>query len=100
MKRSIFYVTRGIMFALVIWSGVAAAAHEAWHTSHWPNPGVLVSADELKKGMEQDDWVAVDCRDLKDYAAGHIPGAISFGKRCKKALRDATSRGLREHLEV
>jgi thiosulfate/3-mercaptopyruvate sulfurtransferase len=92
MERFMTYVVRGIMFALVAWSGVAAAGHAAWHSSQWPNPGVLVSADELKKGMEQDDWVAVDCRDLKDYAAGHIPGAISFGKRCKKALRDATSR--------
>jgi thiosulfate/3-mercaptopyruvate sulfurtransferase len=29
---------------------------------------------------------------LKDYAKGHIPGAISLGKRAKKALRDSTSR--------
>jgi thiosulfate/3-mercaptopyruvate sulfurtransferase len=79
------YVVRGIMFALVAWGGTAVAAQ-------WANPELLVSADELKKGMEQGNWVAVDCRDLKDYAAGHIPGAISFGKRCKKALRDATSR--------
>jgi thiosulfate/3-mercaptopyruvate sulfurtransferase len=70
---------------ILVASGTSAAAQ-------WANPELLVSADELKKGMEQGNWVAVDCRDLKDYAAGHIPGAISFGNRCKKALRDATSR--------
>ena len=89
MKRSIFYVTRGIVLALVACCSTAAAAQ-------WANPGLIVSADELKKGMEKDNWVAVDCRDLKDYAAGHIPGAISFGNRCKSALRDATSRIYRD----
>jgi len=85
MKRSIKYVTRGIVFALVAWGGTATAAQ-------WANPELLVSADELKEGMKQGNWVAVDCRDLKDYVKGHIPGAISLGNRCKKALRDATSR--------
>jgi thiosulfate/3-mercaptopyruvate sulfurtransferase len=80
---------RGIVFALVAWGGTAVAAQ-------WANPELIVSADELKKGMEQGNWVAVDCRDLKDYVAGHIPGAISFGNRCKKALRDATSRVFRD----
>lgn len=85
MKTSIAYVGRALVIALFAWAGTAAAAQ-------WANPGLLVSADELKKGMEQGNWVAVDCRGLKDYAKGHIPGAISLGKRCKKALRDATSR--------
>ena len=89
MKRSITYVTRGIVFALVAWSGTVTAAQ-------WANPELIVSANQLKKGMKQGNWVAVDCRDLKDYAAGHIPGAISFGNRCKKALRDATSRVFRD----
>ena len=88
MKRLITYVTRGIVFALFVWGGAAAA--------QWANPELIVSADELKKGMEKDNWVAVDCRSLKDYAAGHIPGAISFGNRCKKVLRDATSRIFRD----
>ncbi|MDH3526251.1 MAG: rhodanese-like domain-containing protein [Gammaproteobacteria bacterium] len=88
MKKSITFVVRGIMVALLVWGGSAAAG--------WANPELIVSADELKKGMETKGWVAVDCRDLKDYAAGHIPGAISFGKQCKKALRDATSRVFRD----
>jgi thiosulfate/3-mercaptopyruvate sulfurtransferase len=79
------YVTRCVVVALFAWAGTAAAAQ-------WANPELLVTADQLKKGMEEGNWVAVDCRDLKDYAAGHIPGAISLGNRCKKALRDATSR--------
>ena len=88
MKRSITYVVRGIVLALFVLSGSAVAG--------WANPELIVSADELKDGMENKGWVAVDCRSLKDYAAGHIPGAISFGKRCKKALRDATSRVFRD----
>jgi thiosulfate/3-mercaptopyruvate sulfurtransferase len=84
------------VFALVAWGGTAAAGHATWHKSQWENPELLVSADELEKGMEQGNWLAVDCRDLKDYAKGHIPGAISLGKRCKKALRDATSRVFRD----
>jgi thiosulfate/3-mercaptopyruvate sulfurtransferase len=79
---------RGIVLALFVLSGSAVAG--------WANPELIVSADELKDGMENKGWVAVDCRSLKDYAAGHIPGAISFGKRCKKALRDATSRVFRD----
>ncbi len=89
MSKSMVYGVRGILLVLlsVVACGIAMA-------SQWVNPGLLVSADELKKGMQSGSpkWVAVDCRDLKDYAKGHIPGAISFGKRCKKALRDATSR--------
>lgn len=88
MNKSIMYVTRVIVFALVAWGGTAVAAQ-------WANPELLVSATELKKGMEKSNWVAIDCRDLKDYIAGHIPGAISFGKRCKKVLRDSTSRVFR-----
>jgi thiosulfate/3-mercaptopyruvate sulfurtransferase len=85
MKKAIAYAARGIVLAAAAWAGTASAAQ-------WENPGVLVSGEELKKGLEQGNWVAVDCRDLKDYIKGHIPGAISFGKRCKKALRDPTSR--------
>lgn len=59
------------------------------------NPDLLVSAATVKANINRPDWVVVDCRDLKDYAKGHIPGAISLGKSCKKALRDATSRAWR-----
>jgi thiosulfate/3-mercaptopyruvate sulfurtransferase len=85
MKKAIAYAARGIVLAAAAWAGTASAAQ-------WANPGILVSGDELKKGLEEGNWVAVDCRDLKDYIKGHIPGAISFGKRCKSALRDPTSR--------
>lgn len=58
----------------------------------WANPDLLVSAETVKQNITNPNWVVVDCRDLKDYAKGHIPGAISLGKRCKKALRDTTAR--------
>lgn len=71
--------------SLLAFSGPVAAAE-------WANPDLLVSADQVEKNISKPDWVVVDCRKLEDYAKGHIPGAISFGKECKKALRDGTSR--------
>ncbi len=62
----------------------------------WANPDLLVNPESVKDNINKADWVVVDCRDLKDYAKGHIPGAISLGNRCKKALRDATSRAFRD----
>lgn len=64
----------------------------ASYAGEWANPGLLVDADTVKANIEKPDWVVVDCRDLKHYAKGHIPGAISLGNRCKKVLRDPTSR--------
>ena len=71
--------------ALLLLAGTGFAAQ-------WANPSLLLSPDEVKANIEKPDWVVVDCRDLEDYVKGHIPGAISLGKRCKKALRDSTSR--------
>jgi thiosulfate/3-mercaptopyruvate sulfurtransferase len=62
----------------------------------WANPELLVTPETVKKNIDKPDWVVVDCRDLKAYAKGHIPGAISLGKRCKKALRDVTARVWRD----
>ena len=76
-------------FMLAAWVGTATAAQ-------WANPDLLVSPDIVKQNINKADWVVVDCRDLKDYAKGHIPGAISLGKRCKKALRDSTARVFRD----
>lgn len=71
------------------WSGLTLAAN-------WKNPDLLIDAKALNDQIKNKDVVVVDCRDLKDYLKGHIPGAISFGKRCKKALRDTTSRVFRD----
>jgi thiosulfate/3-mercaptopyruvate sulfurtransferase len=88
MKRRVFMVL--VVSALVIVSaGVAPAAQ-------WANPDLLVSADALENDLGKPDWIVVDCRKLEEYAKGHIPGAISFGKNCKKALRDGTSRTFRD----
>jgi thiosulfate/3-mercaptopyruvate sulfurtransferase len=84
MKRRLFMVLVVSAFVIVS-AGVAPAAQ-------WANPDLLVSADALENDLGKPDWIVVDCRKLDEYAKGHIPGAISFGKNCKKALRDGTSR--------
>jgi thiosulfate/3-mercaptopyruvate sulfurtransferase len=84
MKRNLLVLAlAGVMICAA--AGTAAAAE-------WANPGLMLSAQELKGKLDLADWVIVDCQELDDYAKGHIPGAISLGKRCKKALRDKTSR--------
>ena len=70
---------------LLLMTGMAIAAG-------WANPDLLVTPAQVKANIDKPDWVVIDARDLKDYAKGHIPGAISLGKRAKKALRDPTSR--------
>ena len=81
-KIGILIVTTGIY--LLIATGIAFAAE-------WANPELLVTPEEVEKNIDKPDWVVIDARELKDYAKGHIPGAISLGKRVKKALRDSTS---------
>lgn len=75
-----------LSLAFVGWAGMVSAA------AKWANPELLVTPEEVKANVGKADWVVVDCRDLQDYAKGHIPGAISLGKKCRSALRDATSR--------
>lgn len=81
-KRSIMVL--GVGFALFALTGSVQA--------QWAHPDLLVTAEQVEQNLAKPDWVVVDCRKLEDYAKGHIPGAISFGKNCKEALRDATSR--------
>jgi len=78
-----------LTLSLATWAGVASA-------SEWTNPNLLVTPETVKKNIDKPDWVVVDCRPLEDYAKGHISGAISFGNRCKKALRDNTARVYRD----
>ncbi len=84
MRRRLLYVLVVGVFLLTT-VGLSSAAQ-------WANPDLLVTPEIVKKNIDNPNWVIVDCRDLKDYAKGHIPGAISLGKRCKKALRDPSSR--------
>jgi thiosulfate/3-mercaptopyruvate sulfurtransferase len=86
MKRLVIFL---VMAAFMIASAGMSYAAE------WANPELLFSAKQLKDNIDKPDWVALDCRQLKHYAKGHIPGAISIGKPCKKALRDKTSRVFR-----
>ena len=64
----------------------------AVQAEQWANPGLLVDVETVKANIDKPDWVVVDARELKQYVKGHIPGAISLGKRGKKAFRDSTSR--------
>lgn len=82
---------RKVLTLLALAAFVLALAGMA-HAAQWANPDLLLDAKQVKKHIDDPNWVVLDCRDLKDYAKGHIPGAISLGKRCKKGLRDKTSR--------
>lgn len=77
---------------LTVLTVVLLASAGLAHAAKWVHPELLLTAADVENNAGKADWVIVDCRDLKDYAKGHIPGAISFGKECKKALRDGTSR--------
>jgi thiosulfate/3-mercaptopyruvate sulfurtransferase len=77
---------------LVLWVVVALLAFTGSVQAQWANPALLMTAEQVEQNISKPDWVVVDCRKLEEYAKGHIPGAISFGKNCKSALRDATSR--------
>ena len=77
-------MTAGVA-GLVLWAATASAAQ-------WANPQLLVTPEDVMKNITKPDWVVVDCQDLEDYLKGHIPGAISLGMKCGKALRDPTSR--------
>jgi thiosulfate/3-mercaptopyruvate sulfurtransferase len=76
----------------IILTAVLLSAPAASRAAEWANPELLVAPDVVQQNASKPDWVVVDCRDLKDYAKGHIPGAISLGMPCKKALRDPTAR--------
>ncbi len=84
MKKHLLLLSLAAV-VLLSFAGTAAAAE-------WANPQLLLSAKDVKGKLDLADWVIVDCQELDQYAKGHIPGAISLGKRCKKALRDKTSR--------
>lgn len=73
-----------------------AASCGVGYAAEWANPQLLVTPDIVEENIDKPDWVVVDCRPLNEYIAGHIPGAISFGDKCDKALRDETERAFRD----
>ena len=78
-----------VVLLSVVWADTAPAAE-------WANPELLATPETVKQNIGKPDWAVIDCRSLKDYAKGHIPGAISLGNRCDKALRDSTARAFRD----
>lgn len=71
---------------LLVWSLIAVSAYSA----EYADPKLLVTPADIEKYAGK--WVVIDCRDNKEYAAGHIPGAISLGGACAKVMRDTTIR--------
>lgn len=76
------------LFFMVALSSVGSLAQGA----EYANPWLMATVTTLTENVGKPDWVIIDCRDEKAYAAGHIPGAISLGSACGKVLRDATHR--------
>lgn len=74
-------------------TGLALCAANAG-AAQWANPQLLLTPEDVVKNLDKADWVVIDCRDLDDYLKGHIPGAISLGKKCGSALRDPSARVL------
>lgn len=83
MRKRVLLIV-AVCLSLLASAGIAGA--------QWANPGLLMTVEQVEQSIAKPDWVVVDCRKLEEYAKGHIPGAISLGKNCKDALRDATSR--------
>lgn len=77
-------------YSLFIW--VFFIAVSCAYSAQYANPGLLADVTMVADNMGKGDWVVIDCRDEKAYAAGHIPGAINLGGACGKVLRDPTFR--------
>ena len=95
LNRGGVNMRRHLIIVLVMSIMMTASAGIAF-AAQWANPELLLDAKQLKEKIGKPEWVLLDCRKLKDYAKGHIPGAISIGKQCKKGLRDKTSRVFRD----
>jgi thiosulfate/3-mercaptopyruvate sulfurtransferase len=82
----------------VIWviGLLIAASCGGTSAAEWANPQILATPEIVKKNIDNPDWIIVDCRPLPQYINGHIPGAISLGRKCDKALRDSTDRAFRD----
>lgn len=81
---------------LLIAASALLALADISHAASWARPELLLTPDAVEKNAGKANWVVVNCRDLKDYAKGHVPGAISLGKACKSALRDSTARAFKD----
>jgi len=78
--------------ALFLSAGLLFCMASLAYGSGYVYAGLLTDAKMVADNTGKADWVVIDCRDGKAYAAGHIPGAITLGDACGKILRDATHR--------
>jgi len=82
----------GVKTALLVFvAAFLAFATAAWG-AEYANPQLLANPKLVADNAGKPDWVILDCRDEKHYAAGHIPGAVNLGEACGKVLRDTTLR--------
>ena len=70
-------MARKLALLIVIAAFVLSSAGLS-NAAQWANPELLLTAKQLKEKVGNPDWVILDCRKLKDYAKGHVPGAPWF----------------------
>ncbi|MCG8642238.1 MAG: sulfurtransferase [Desulfobacterales bacterium] len=81
-KKVLTIVVAVIVFALIggyMWLKSPAQKVDINNSkySQYANPTALISPDELKSIMDQDDLVIVDFRRSANYLIEHIPGAVN-----------------------
>jgi thiosulfate/3-mercaptopyruvate sulfurtransferase len=89
MEKSKFHYIRKTI-SVILFMPILLLMSSLAHTAECANPHLLVTPADIEKNAG--NWVVLDCRDGKAYAAGHLPGAITLGDACGKILRDATIR--------
>lgn len=91
MKKAAERMHRKVVVCSLI-VGMFFIAVNCAYSAQYANPALLADVTMVEDNKGKADWVVVDCRDEKAYAAGHIPGAINLGGACGKVLRDPTFR--------
>ncbi|MFP4331006.1 MAG: sulfurtransferase [Spirochaetaceae bacterium] len=76
-QRSVFV----FLVLLLFLAGTVLSAQESGSISDrgYANPDALISAEELRSIMDEDDVKVIDFRNTSSFITGHIPGAIQIG---------------------
>ncbi|MEW6409796.1 MAG: rhodanese-like domain-containing protein [Nitrospirota bacterium] len=82
---------KGFKLSVVLFVALLFVVPSAF-SADYANPALLADVKMIADNIAKPNWVVIDCRDEKAYAAGHISGAISLGGPCSKILRDPTAR--------
>ncbi len=71
----------GAALLVALLAATAWAVWPPWMRQEGPEPvypDVTASVDDVRSRMGQHDVILIDARSAADYAAGHIPGAVSM----------------------